>query len=490
MTPNEISLERFILILRMRAQLIGGIFAATVVIAGILTYLTPKMYTATASLNFNFVGNPLDNQERAVLAYNTYISTQKGIIESLHVAKEVEDSLTEYERKRLIAALDAKHSVIDDVKHAVTIPVRSLFKDNKRRIQETGDGEMLQINSPYGWLAQTIGSDLHVQPVFNSRIMEISYSTTDRKVAALMANKFAEAYISTNLKMITDPARQSKEWFNEQLKSLRNRLEEAQSRLTAYQQEEGIVSSNERLDTEISRLQDQSSQLLAAQQLTRNAVTERQKLKEVLDSGASLMTFGPVFNNPVIQKIKAEIRDLEARIVQSSSSLGKNHPRMKKMNSELSAARLRLEKEIQVVSDGIDNAAELSRERERELLQTVEKQKKLVLGLKNEHDRIAILQREVESTQATYNAALNQLNTTSLQSMVDQTNVSVVDSASIPGTHSSPRVMTNLILGALGGLILGIGIAVFLEIFSRKVYSREDFTVELGVPLLGHLKKV
>jgi uncharacterized protein involved in exopolysaccharide biosynthesis len=290
--------------------------------------------------------------------------------------------------------------------------------------------------------------------------------------------------------MITDPARQSKEWFNEQLKSLRNRLEEAQSRLTAYQQEEGIVSSNERLDTEISRLQDQSSQLLTAQQHTRNAVTERQKLEEVLDSGASLMTFGPVFNNPVVQKIKAEIRDLEARIVQSSSSLGKNHPKMKKMNSELSAARLRLEKEIQVVSDGIDNAAELSRERERELLQTVEKQKKLVLGLKNEHDRIAILQREVESTQATYNAALNQLNTTSLQSMVDQTNVSVVDSASIPGTHSSPRVMTNLILGALGGLILGVGIAVFLEIFSRKVYSREDFTVELGVPLLGHLKKV
>lgn len=483
------SLDRFILILRMQARLIVGIFAASVVVAGIITYLTPKMYTATASLNFNIIGNPVDNQGKAVLTQNTYISTQQGIIESLNVAQGVEDSLTEYERRRLIAALEARRSVIDDVKHALTSPIKSLLNDDKKRIQKTGDGETLQMSTPYGWLARSIGSDLYVQPMFNSRIMEISYSSTDRQIAALLANRFAEAYIAANLKMTTDPASKSKEWFREQLKSLRNRLEEAQSRLTAYQQQEGIVSSDERLDTEIVRLQSLSGQHLAAQQATRNAVTERQKLKEVLDSGASLMTFEPVFNNPVVQKIKADIRDLEGRIVQGSSSLGKNHPKMKKMNSELSAAQIRLSREIQTISDGINNAAELSREREGDLLQAVESQKKLVLDLKNEHDKIAVLQREVESTQATYNSALNQLNTTSLQSMIDQTNVSVVDSASIPGTPSSPQVMVNLILGALGGLILGIGVAVLMEIFARRIYSREDFTVELGVPLLGQLKK-
>jgi capsular polysaccharide biosynthesis protein len=50
--------------------------------------------------------------------------------------------------------------------------------------------------------------------------------------------------------------------------------------------------------------------------------------------------------------------------------------------------------------------------------------------------------------------------------------------------------MKNLMLGAVGGLLLGVGMAVIREILTRRVYSTEDLTVELGVPLLGHLKKV
>ena len=160
------------------------------------------------------------------------------------------------------------------------------------------------------------------------------------------------------------------------------------------------------------------------------------------------------------------------------------------MNSELSAARKRLKTEIQAITDGINNAAELSREREKDLRSALEAQKKLVLDLKNQHDRIAVIQREVESAQTTYNAALNQLNTTSMQSMVDQTNVSIVDRATVPRKPSSPRIMINLTIGVLGGLLLGIGFAVFMDVFVRKVHSREDLMNELGVPLLGHLKKV
>jgi capsular polysaccharide biosynthesis protein len=77
-----------------------------------------------------------------------------------------------------------------------------------------------------------------------------------------------------------------------------------------------------------------------------------------------------------------------------------------------------------------------------------------------------------------------------MQSMVDQTNVSIVDRATVPRKHSSPKVMVNLTIGVLGGLLLGIGAAVFMDVFVRKVHSREDLMGELGVPLLGHLKKV
>lgn len=497
MTSNEMSLHQYLEILRARAWLIIGVFGVAIVIAGIITYLTPKMYTASTSLNFEFKGgNPFASTGgMSVWSENTYIATQMDIIKSLNVAQKVEDSLTQKERTHLIASLQAKDSEIDKLMRTIKRPIKLLFSNAVNRVREgkasseTRDGDVLQIRSPYKWLARSIGQDMTVQPMFGSRIVEITYASTDRQVAALMANKFAEAYIIVNLQMIVNPAHKTKLWFDEQLKSLRKNLQDTQSRLTAYQQKEGIIATDGRIDTENKRLQDLTSQLVVAQRETRNAVTEQLQLREILEGGAPLMTFPKVFNNSVIQKIKSEIRTLEDTFVENSSRLGENHPKYKRVRLELNAKRSRLDAEIKAITGGIDNAAELAMKREHELAKTLEQQKQLVLNLKHEYDRIAVLAREVESAQTTYNTALDQLNKTSMRSMVDQTNVSIVDPANVPKIHSSPRVMNNLVLGGLCGLLLGVGLTIFMEILTRRVHSKEDLITEMRVPLLGQLKK-
>ena len=497
MTSSEVNIENIFLILRKRVWLILGIFTATVLIAEIITYQTPKMYSSTASLNFDFKSsNPLDDRGGAVLTQNSYITTQVGILQSLNVAQKVVDGLTDYERTRLVKALNARYSTLDKIVNWVKSSIKYLLtpNDGKNHAAIDGGGERpqgqtLRLSASYDWLTKAIGTDLDVSTEYESRIVKVSYSSTDPQIAALMADRFAESYIATNLEMVINPARKSKVWFDEQLKSLRSRLEDAQAKLTAYQQQEGIVSSDERIDIETSQLRSLSEQLTAAQETTRNAESAKHKLKEVLSRGDSLMTFEPVFNNTVVQRIKTDIRDLEGQLVESSNSLGANHPRIKKLRSELAAARKRLSTEVQVITDGIENAADLSKEREHNLEQALESQKKLVLRLKSEHDKIAVLQREVDSSQQSYNSALNDLNTSSMQSMVDQTSVSIVDHATVSTTQATPSVMKNLAIGAFGGLILGIGVALFMDVFIRKIHSKEDLINEVEVPLLGHLKK-
>jgi uncharacterized protein involved in exopolysaccharide biosynthesis len=496
MTSSEISVENIFLILRKRVWLILGVFTATVLLAEIITYQIPRMYSASASLNFDFrPTNPLDDRGGAILTQDSYVTTQIGILKSLNVAQKVVEGLTDYERLRLVNALNAKYSPLDRLLYWVKSSIKYLISPHNGKKHpvidagHTGSGDTLRMNASYDWLAEAIGSDLDVTSEYQSRIVKVSYFSTDPQIAALMADRFAEAYIATNLEMVINPARKSKVWFDEQLKSLRGRLEEAQAKLTAYQQQEGIVSSDERIDIETSQLRSLSDQLTAAQETTRNAESTKNKLKEVLSRGDSLMTFEPVFNNSVVQKIKSDIRDLEGQLVENSNSLGANHPKIRKLRSELSAARNRLSTEVQVITDGIENAADLSKEREHNLEQALEKQKKLVLRLKSEHDKIAVLQREVESAQQSYNSALNDLNTSSMQSMVDQTSVSIVDHATVPTIHATPSVVKNLAIGAFGGLILGIGLALFMDVFVRKIHSKEDLINEVEAPLLGHLKK-
>lgn len=492
MTSSEISIERLFLVLRTRLGLVLGAFFSGIAIAGVVTYLTPDMYTATTALNFDFKNaNPIDIQGRT-LESDDYLYTQMDIIESLNVAKKVEGSLTDYERERFISSAQAENTVVDRAKRSIIDVIKSLgaSEDKSHVKQRSADPtESINVKSAYSWFAQIVGRNLDVEPRVNSRIVDITYSSTDPRVAALMANRFAEAYLATNLEMTIDPARKTSRWFDEQLKILRQKLEDAQSELTAYQQKEGIVSSDERMDTENARLRELSSQLVQAQQETRTAVSAQKKLKEILEKGAALTGFSLVFDNPDVQKIKAEIRQLQGELVDISASLGKNHPRYKRVSAELDGAHQRLGTEIKVIIDGIDNTAELMKSREADISAAVEEQKQLVLKLKHEHDKIAVLEREVESANKTYNAALTELNTSSMQSLVDQTNVFIVDPANIPKQPSSPLLTKNLALGAFGGLLFGIGLAILMELLVRRVHSEEDLFLELKVPLLGHLNK-
>src|SRR3569623_3290446 len=61
------------------------------------------------------------------------------------------------------------------------------------------------------------------------------------------------------------PARQSSQFFDTQLIGLRDHVEQAQARVSEYQREQGITSSDDRLYVELTRLEGLSNQLIGLQ---------------------------------------------------------------------------------------------------------------------------------------------------------------------------------------------------------------------------------
>ena len=92
-----------------------------------------------------------------------------------------------------------------------------------------------------------------------------------------MANGFAQAYMDVTIELKVDPARQYARWFGDQGKVLRDNLEKAQTRLSQFQQQKGIVAREEQSDTETTRLADLSTQLLKAQAETDDARLKQQQ---------------------------------------------------------------------------------------------------------------------------------------------------------------------------------------------------------------------
>jgi len=97
---------------------------------------------------------------------------------------------------------------------------------------------------------------------------------------------------------------------------------------------------------------------------------------------------------------------------------------------------------------------------------------------------VMVLQREVENAQRSYDSVLSRVSQTSLESQNNQTNVSVVKEATPPPFPSGPRVGLNIMMGLILGTVLGVGVALALEVITPHLRSEEDITQRLMRPLL------
>jgi capsular exopolysaccharide synthesis family protein len=64
-------------------------------------------------------------------------------------------------------------------------------------------------------------------------------------------------------------------------------------------------------------------------------------------------------------------------------------------------------------------------------------------------------------------------------------NVQVAQAATVPTSPSSPKISRNTVLGAILGLLLGLGVAFLLDRLDRRIREPKDLEAVYGLPLLG-----
>lgn len=73
----------------------------------------------------------------------------------------------------------------------------------------------------------------------------------------------------------------------------------------------------------------------------------------------------------------------------------------------------------------------------------------------------------------------------SITQIMNVDNVQILDKATLPEEPSSPKVMRNTAVGVMLGFILGIGIALVMELSNTRVKTSEEVTEAFDIPVLG-----
>jgi polysaccharide biosynthesis transport protein len=444
-------LAQMLRILRGRALLFTAIVVLVVTAVGLISLVSPKKYVSELALVVDVQGN--DPMKEAALAPSlvpTHLSTQTEIIKSRNVATKV----------------------IEKTGLATDPAVVEAYRES---------GSETDLNS---WLVENVLRNVDAKTARSSNIIRVSYTSTDPQTAAAMANAFADAYIQTSLELKVDPARRQVTWYEQQVSQLRDELVAAQQRLSKYQSDHGVLGVDDaRMDVENARLQEISNQLVTVQAAMFDANSRSQQIT----SSEQLDALPDLLKNPTIQNLKSELARAESKLAEVSGRYGVNHPQYIASAAEVTSLKSKLNMEIGVTRGSLVQNAAIARRQVGDVQKALEEQKDRIIALKRQQDELSVLNRDIESSRAAYDAALQQANQTKLESRVDRTNVAILNAATPPLMPDSPRILLNLVVSFVVGVVLAVGLILTMEVCNRRLRSAEDLADFTDLPVLAEL---
>lgn len=441
------SISQFVSILRARWLLAASVAVSAVLITWVVCFFMPKKYTAVATVVVDVkTPDPIAGINNPALMMPSYMGTQLDILTSNQVAQRA---------------------------------ARALNMHNNMQWRESWMADTDGRGDFESWLGDWLQRNLDVKPPRESNVLAITYTSPDARFAARVANAVAKAYIDTNMDLRVEPAKQYSGFFDERVKRARAQLEQAQSKLSDYQKDKGIVSADERLDVETARMNELSTQMVMLRTLSAESNsrltqshTQADQLQDVLQSG-------------LIGNLKTEIARTEARLQELTARLGDAHPDVAQTKASLVSLKSKLESEIRRISGGVQTSNSINQAREAEVRAAYEAQRQKVLKLKAQRDEMSVLEKDVESAQRAFDAIQGRLNQTNLESQNMQTNLAVLNPATEPVEPSSPKTLRNLALSVFGGTLGGLIVALLREAFDRRIRSGEDVLNDFELPVLG-----
>jgi capsular polysaccharide biosynthesis protein len=107
--------------------------------------------------------------------------------------------------------------------------------------------------------------------------------------------------------------------------------------------------------------------------------------------------------------------------------------------------------------------------------------------MKKVRDDGAVLLRDVDTTDKTYQMLQARATQSSIESQANQGGAYILSEAVPPIEPSSPKLALNLAVAVFLGALLALGTGLMLEMLDRRVRGLADLADDLGLPVLGVL---
>jgi polysaccharide biosynthesis transport protein len=455
LSPREPHLYDYLLILRKHQWLILSFLLAVVTIVTIATFRMQPVYVATARIEIDRENSnllPFQGQDSYdyMLDMDTYIETQSKILTSETLALQTIRSLG-------LASHPGSSSSPSGAIASGTLA-------NQKRPPQLG--EFL--------------SSLSVKRVQNTRLLDVSYESTDPQLAAKVVNAHIENYIQQNFRSKYEATTRASTWLSDQLNELKIKVEKSEDARLAYERQNQIWELDDKQNITTQRLADLNKDLTDAQ-------TDRMKKEALFEFAKSgnVEAVPQIHDDSVLQDLLKKRSDTSTQYTDALNQYGPNYPKVQRLQAQIGEIDKLIDNEKKNVLDQISSDYKASAERESLLSKALEQQKIEASQMAERLVQYNILTREAEANKAMYQGLLTKLKEADIAVGLKSSNIRVVDPAMIPSTPARPAKTRNIALSILVGLVGGIGLALLREYLDNTVKTPDDIETLARLPSLA-----
>jgi succinoglycan biosynthesis transport protein ExoP len=427
------------------------------------------------------------------------IGTEIGLIRSRNLAEKVVDKLDLANDPEFNPAL-RQPGMLSRLFHSQTAAAqdwlgRLLGARSKETVNQAGsDAEMNQIIDAFE-------GKLKVTNDGKSRIINISFDSSNPAAAARIANAVADAYIVSRLDAKFDATKRANMWLSERLNSLRQEVQVSEDAVEKFRAENGLLRAQgptgpadpdggttlatqqmAQLSAEVmtahTKYLDAQSRLA---QLERSGVT-RGRNAETAVRDASLLE---VLQSPVVQNLRAQEADAQRREADLLAQFGDKYPKVINVRAEIAEISRKIQTEVDRVIDSLKT--EIANQQSKEQALNAELAKMKVSAARNGIAEVQLrdLERQAQANRTIYANFLASFKQTQSQDNFQQPDADVVSRAAMPSEPSYPHKPVLILLSAVASFIVGMLLALACENLDVAIRSMDQVRSQLKVHPLG-----
>jgi polysaccharide biosynthesis transport protein len=458
LSPREPHLYDYLLILRKHQWLILSFMLAVVTITSIGTFRMQPVYVATSRIE-------IDRENSNILPFQG--------TDSYDYVSDL-DNYIETQSKILTSETMALQTIRSGVLSAQTD-----FAGDSSASDALSTGSLANLKPP-SELASFLAS-LSVRRVPNSRLMDVSFESTNPLLAAQIVNAHIKNFIEQNFQSRYEATTRASTWLTDQLSELRIRVEKAEDARITYERHNQIWAlDGDKQNVTTQRLADLNKELTDAQ----SERMRKQSLFEFARAG-DMDSVPQIRDNTVVQDLFRKRTELYSQYTDALNQYGPNFPKVLRLQSQLKELEAAAEKEKKGVIARLESEYREARQREELLTQALDQQKVQVNQMSERMVQYSILKREAEANKALYDGLLTKLKEAGISAGLRSSNIRVVDPAMVPQYPARPAKTRNIALSILVGLVGGIGLALLREYMDNTVKSPDDIETLSRLPSLA-----